>query len=107
VGKSAESQRPTCARRAGRDSGCCGGPLTTLADGEAWPKGARLRCAACGEWAIGTDDELERARRADRALERRLAAENAEPMPEVTRRARARGREAKRAQLALEVLDAG
>lgn len=99
----AERQRPTCTNP--KRGGPCGGPLTTRADGDLWPEGANLRCAACGEWAAGTADEVTRAQRADRALERRLAAEEREPLSESTRRARVRGREAKRAQLTMEVSD--
>jgi len=95
----AERQRPKCQNP--KQDGPCGGPLTTREDGDYWPKGANLRCAACGEWAVGTDDEVARAQRADRALDRRLAAEERSPLPDETRRARARGREAKRAQLML------
>lgn len=93
--KSAESQRPTCKIEKG-PRGPCGGPLTTLVDGDRWPEGANLRCAACGMWSHGTDDEVALAQRADRRIEQRLAAERREPLPphERVRRSAARQRNA-------------
>lgn len=65
-------RHPSCT--AVRNGAVCGCPLTA-SDLESWDPKTRLRCAGCGEEYEGTDAEVERAKRADRALARHLAGE--------------------------------